>query len=237
MEYLDMLSALGIGSAHPGGFAATLSQLEQFPIPAGARVLEVGCGTGRTTCYLAKMGCRMVGLDIRQDMLKKAALRANAEGLDVQFVHGDAAALPFENETFDVVFAESVTNFVNAEKALSEYYRVLAPGGVLYDREVMITRPLDEESLTAVYRFFGMESAYSEAEWLRLLGSTGFKSSEVSGLIRFAENMTDEIPDHFQFPDAGTITDFRIWQTVLKHDDLIVEHRENLGSGILIARK
>ncbi|UUZ83362.1 hypothetical protein LJK88_05535 [Paenibacillus sp. P26] len=42
MSYLDMVAKLGVGGAHPGGFEATLEQLQRFPIPPGSRVLDVG---------------------------------------------------------------------------------------------------------------------------------------------------------------------------------------------------
>ena len=42
MNYIDMISKLGIGNAHPGGFAATLAQLERYPLRSGDHVLEVG---------------------------------------------------------------------------------------------------------------------------------------------------------------------------------------------------
>ncbi|WP_248924502.1 class I SAM-dependent methyltransferase [Paenibacillus hamazuiensis] len=237
MNYLDVLSKLGIGSAHPGGFAATLDQLRHFPIPEGARILEVGCGTGRTTCHLAGLGYDIIGLDLREDMLKKARDRAGKLELDVAFVQGDACALPFDGETFDVVMCESVTNFADAGKALSEYYRVLKSGGVLYDREMMILKPLPDDQLTRIYQFFGMESAYSPDGWIDLLASVGFKESSVWKPSTFPEHLADDVPDGFEAPDAGTLLDARVWQFMHEHDDIIVSNKESLGFGVMVAHK
>ena len=142
MNYLDMLARLGVGNAHPGGYTATLEQLQQWPIPKSSSVLEVGCGTGITACYLAQNGLEVTGLDVRPDMLVKAKQRANELGVKVHYELGDVQCLPFDANTFDVVLAESVSIFTNTRIALSEYFRVLSPGGTLYDREMIAMRSI-----------------------------------------------------------------------------------------------
>ncbi|WP_025849425.1 class I SAM-dependent methyltransferase [Paenibacillus ehimensis] len=240
MNYLDMLSRLGVGSAHPGGFSATLSQLSRFPLPAGSRVLEVGCGTGRTSCYLAKQGFDITGLDLRPDMLAKAKLRAETEQLDVRFVEGDITALPFEAATFDVVFAESVTNFADIGRALAEYGRVLRPGGILYDREVIATPSITEEAYREVTGFFQLNALLTEQKWIELLQASGFAETTVCDRSAFSEHVTDDqiaYPDMNQLMDPGALLDASVWQTSLAHDDLIAANRNYLEHALFIARK
>ena len=73
MNYIHMLSRLGMGSAHPGGFEATLRMLKNYPIQPGSRILEVGCGTGRTACHLSEMGYQVTAIDLNENMIKKPA--------------------------------------------------------------------------------------------------------------------------------------------------------------------
>jgi SAM-dependent methyltransferase len=179
MDYHDMLAHLGVGSAHPGGFAATINFLSHYPIVKGSRVLEAGCGTGRTACYLAKNGARVTGLDIRAHMLERAKQRAQKEGVEVNWVEGDITCLPFKNESFDVVFAESVTVFADIDEALAEYYRVLTPGGELYDREMTAVKPLPAEMAKAVKELYGAKKMPYIDEWLNALRKAGFRKVEV----------------------------------------------------------
>ncbi|CAG7627674.1 2-methoxy-6-polyprenyl-1,4-benzoquinol methylase, mitochondrial [Paenibacillus solanacearum] len=240
MSYLDMLTRLGVGSAHPGGFAATLQQLSEFPLPAGSRVLEVGCGTGRTACHLARNGHTVTGLDIREEMLAKARQRAAAEKLDVTFVQGSIDALPFTNGSFNIVLAESVTNFADSSIALSEYFRVLKPGGVLYDREVMLMGDMAQEDYAEVVRFFGFHQLLSVEGWLEALTAAGFAETATKNRSMFQEHLaaeSEQTPDMLQVIDGGVFMDPAIWKTSLEHDELIHKNRLNMGYALLIGTK
>ncbi|MFC6230830.1 class I SAM-dependent methyltransferase [Paenibacillus allorhizosphaerae] len=240
MSYLDMLTRLGVGSAHPGGFTATLQQLSEFPLPTGSRILEVGCGTGRTACYLAKNGYAVTGLDIREEMLAKARQRASAEKLNVTFVQGSIDDLPFPDRSFDIVLAESVTNFANIPMALSEYFRVLTPGGTLFDREVMIMSAMAQNDYKEVVRFFGFDRLLSEEGWLEALAAAGFAEAVARKRAMFQEHLaaeTEQTPDMLQVIDGGVFMDPAIWKTSLEHDELIHKNRLRMGYALLIATK
>ena len=75
--------------------------LELFPIPKGARILDVGCGTGRHSVELAKRGFEVTGLDLTPAMLEIARAKAEAAGVRVNFLHGNASAFAF-GTPFDV---------------------------------------------------------------------------------------------------------------------------------------
>ncbi len=127
------LQALWGATKHMGGLKATEELRESCHIDKDKYILEVGCGTGMTVCYLAKRhGCRVVGVDISEGMIgwsTKRAKRARVEDR-VEFKVGDAQDLPFKDALFDAVICESVTAFVDKQKALSEYIRVTKPGGI-----------------------------------------------------------------------------------------------------------
>lgn len=89
-------------------------------------VLDVACGTGDMMVRLAEQGCTVTGVDISEEMLEVARLKAKG----ARFMVADAEHLPFEDNSFDTVTcAFGVRNFVHLEKGLSEMMRVLKPGG------------------------------------------------------------------------------------------------------------
>ncbi|MGF1466293.1 MAG: methyltransferase domain-containing protein [Sandaracinaceae bacterium] len=93
---------------------------------AGARILDVGCGTGYTLTRLPPTA-RSVGLDLAPAALRYAALRAPAASL----VRASAYQIPFADATFDVVLALDVLEHLDDDvDAAQEIARVLRPGGV-----------------------------------------------------------------------------------------------------------
>ncbi|MCP6423771.1 class I SAM-dependent methyltransferase, partial [Klebsiella pneumoniae] len=64
------------------------------------RALDVGCGNGRHTELLAERADVAVGADVSRELLREAVARAAERGFDADFVHGDAAALPFADQAF-----------------------------------------------------------------------------------------------------------------------------------------
>jgi SAM-dependent methyltransferase len=88
------------------------------------RLIDVGCGTGARTAALAALGWDVTGVDVSEDMLR----RARERGLDV--VRADAAALPFASASFDaVVSLWTHTDVPDFATVVAEIARVLAPGG------------------------------------------------------------------------------------------------------------
>jgi ubiquinone/menaquinone biosynthesis C-methylase UbiE len=90
----------------------------------GADILEVGCGTGLILERVAEFAGRAAGIDLSDGMLAKARER----GLDV--VQGSATELPYDDESFDVVYSFKVLAHVeDIETAMAEMARVTRPGG------------------------------------------------------------------------------------------------------------
>jgi SAM-dependent methyltransferase len=103
---------------------------EAVDLEAGARVLDVACGNGNATLAAARRGCNVTGLDYVPALLQHAAGRAQAEGLELQLVEGDAERLPFETGQFDAALSTYGIMFApNQEQAAREVARVVKPGG------------------------------------------------------------------------------------------------------------
>jgi SAM-dependent methyltransferase len=240
MNYIDMLSVLGAGSAHPGGFSASLEQFRKFPLPRFGRILEVGCGTGRTACYLAEQGYDVSAVDVHSEMLIKAKRRAEVMGVNVSFIQSDVCALPFPEGYFDVVVAESVTNFTQVDRALAEYYRVLKPGGILYDREMFMREQIPNELFLQLTAFFGIPTLMNQNEWVTLLMQSHFREADFVDINIFNEQTMEEqnqFPDPHQFIDEGAFLNGQVWQSAAHHAHLIADNSKYLAYGLIKATK
>ncbi|MDR3592139.1 MAG: class I SAM-dependent methyltransferase [Negativicutes bacterium] len=104
--------------------------MELLDIKPGIYTLDIGCGTGIYTNELCQAGARVVGVDISPEMLAIAADKNRQHGDTVSFLAADAAALPFADESFDLVTSISAMEFYEKPReSLQEMYRVLRPGG------------------------------------------------------------------------------------------------------------
>jgi demethylmenaquinone methyltransferase/2-methoxy-6-polyprenyl-1,4-benzoquinol methylase len=116
-------------------------------VDAGDRALDVCCGTGDLALAATEAGGRATGLDFSAAMLERARRKAPA----IDWVEGDALALPFVDGAFDVVTVGfGVRNLDDLERGLGELRRVLRPGGRVAILE--ITRP--RGLLAPFYRFW-----------------------------------------------------------------------------------
>ena len=141
----------------------------------GRRILEVGAGTGRDSLELAARGAEVWTLDYSDQSL--SLIRA-AAGERVRIVCGDALALPFRNESFDIVFHQGLLeHFRQPLDLLRENQRVLRAGGFLLvdvpQRYHYYTAM--KHALMAVDRWFaGWETEFSAGELRALMEQAGF---------------------------------------------------------------
>ncbi len=99
------------------------AELDRLPLPMGARVLDAGCGSGRTLQELVDYG-QVSGLELNAD----AAEVARARGFDVEI--GRLEELPWQGETFDLITCLDVIEHTPEDRvALRELLRVCTPGG------------------------------------------------------------------------------------------------------------
>jgi ubiquinone/menaquinone biosynthesis C-methylase UbiE len=96
--------------------------------------LEIGCGTGYFSLNLVQMGVveRLTATDISPGMLQRFSATADDLGLTAETVATEAEDLPFEDESFDIVFGHAVLHHIpDLQRAFSEFRRVLRPGGAI----------------------------------------------------------------------------------------------------------
>jgi SAM-dependent methyltransferase len=107
-----------------------IPQMVQFERWRDKDVLEVGCGIATDGINLARSGAHYVGVDPSPEALTLARRRFELERAEGQFAQASAEELPFDSESFDLVFSHGVIHHLHdTEGAVREFHRVLRPGG------------------------------------------------------------------------------------------------------------
>jgi ubiquinone/menaquinone biosynthesis C-methylase UbiE len=112
--------------------------MAEFDLPAGAKILDVGCGTGRHAVELARLGYSMTGIDISQGMLREAARAADEAGVTVELIQADASRFS-PDQVFDgaICLCEGAFGLLGSgddplehdEAILRKIFGALKPGG------------------------------------------------------------------------------------------------------------
>lgn len=106
-------------------------EMARFDNWAGKDVLDVGCGIATDGVRFARAGARYVGIDRSPVALELAERRFQLEGLNGSIIQGSATELPFDDESFDLIWSHGVIHHIAAtDVAVQEFHRVLRPGGI-----------------------------------------------------------------------------------------------------------
>jgi SAM-dependent methyltransferase len=148
-------------AANPGYRAIVGSMVDRVGLAPGERLLEVGCGCGAVSRWIAEHTDRanpITGVDVNSFLLSEAVLLCDEAGLGqvVTFMEGDAHALPFADAAFDATVSITLLEEVDADRALAEMVRVTRPSGQVgvvirgIDIRPLIGAELPEPILTKV---------------------------------------------------------------------------------------
>jgi arsenite methyltransferase len=179
--YFDMQAKMG-HTKHLGGVAATNRLAELCQLEADKTLLNVGSGAGISAVYVAKtFGCRVVGVDLLPGMVASSKRRAAEHGLtdQMEFKLGDAQDLPFDDNQFDVLICESVNIFVpDKAKAISEYRRVVKPGGYIGLNEAVWSKEPTQEIAEVIAEATAQQFMAADY-WENLLRDAGLEEMVV----------------------------------------------------------
>ncbi len=135
-------------------YLAELSAILLLLPPPPARLLDAGCGTGWTSCFFAKRGYQVVGVDIAGDMIDLARDLAKRERLEnVVFEVHDYESMPFRDEFDCAVFFDSLHHSMDEQMAIKAIFNALKPGGRCITDEPGVGHGTSEVSLDAMERF------------------------------------------------------------------------------------
>ena len=191
--WLELEDRLDEVAGPPGQWA-----MDRLGLEPGQRVLDIGCGLGRTTRELARMvgpEGRVVGLDISDGMLKAAREHAAQAGVaNVEFVHGDAQVHDLGAGIYDAAYSRfGVMFFADPVAAFANIHRSIRPGGrmsfvcwqsILENEWMLIPAAAAMAALNAAPEIPGPEEpgpfAYADPQRVRsILEGAGFSSVEI----------------------------------------------------------
>jgi arsenite methyltransferase len=193
---------LGLGCGIPTEFAR---------ISEGDTVIDLGSGAGND-CFVARSlageNGEVIGIDFTEDMITRA--RANAAKLNFQNVSfrlGDIENIPMTTARADVVISNCVLNLLpDKQKAFSEIFRVLKPGGHFSISDVVLVGALPEKLQSAAEMYAGCVSgAIQKEEYLHIIRLAGFSN------IRIDKERALTVPDQMllEYISASELDDFR----------------------------
>ena len=149
----------------------------------GDRVLDVATGGGHTALAFAGIARRVVAYDLTEPMLAAARVHVQDRGAaNVDFVAGDAGALPFRDESFDVVTCRTAAHhFADVTAAVRQIQRVLRPGGSLLLQDILGHDDADASAFILEIerrRDPSHVRSYRAAEWKAFLRAVGLTVME-----------------------------------------------------------
>lgn len=120
-----------------------IAEFARFDERRGTRVLEVGIGPATDFVRFARAGALLTGVDLTEHAVRLARRRLELEGLSADVQRADAESLPFDDQTFDFVYAWGVVHHTeHPDKAVQEIVRVTKPGGevcaMVYHRHSLV---------------------------------------------------------------------------------------------------
>lgn len=233
LTYTDMLAVLGISSAHPGGSNLTKNIFSREKITEDMKLLDVGCGTGQTSAFLAKkFNCEIAAIDLNNTMLEKAAKRFKKNGLNVKTINASAEKLPFKDNVFDYIISESVIIFTNSEVSLAEIRRVLKPSGKFIAIEMVAETNLSQAEKEEIINVYGINQIFTEGDWENQFRNLSFSKVKIE---------KDEWSKDREFlgdkNDPSSYIAPQLFKILEAHTELIQKYHDRLGYRIFTCFK
>ena len=180
-------------------------------VPDQGKVIECACGTGALTLPLRKMGYRITGVDLSEDMLETAMQKARAAGLSIAFVRQDMCALAVPSRVHGVLATCDGVNYltepVQVRAFFSAAYAALRPGGALiFD----VSTP-EKLSLTlGDHTLYSDDDAISYIWRNRYDAATACVQLDLSIFVRRPDGAYDRLEEH-QRQRGHTRQELRAW--------------------------
>ena len=243
-----MAKHVGLTVIHPGGFKATQQLLDLLNINKDSKVIDIACGKGSTSFYMAKKyDCYVVGIDISEELIDEANYLKKRKRLEkkVTFKIGDAMHLPFTDREFDVAISQAMLILVEDKiKTIKETNRVIKNGGQAGWLELSWRKKINQDFLDNVSNVlcaYCMTNVSTYDEWEEIFKKAGISNISIIESKNFRGNYFD------QLKDEGVANTFRIMMNTFKNrkirqrikvmNTFFREHQEYFGYGIYYYQK
>ena len=238
-------SASGI-TEHLGGVKATRHLLKFLPAGENAVILDLGCGTGFTTCLLAHQDFPIIfAVDFSFGNLMKSRARIARKECSsaIRLFCADANHLPLPNNIINGIMAESVLVFTDLPKSLPEINRALKSNGILVDNELTYLSSPPPEMEKLLTELFGIQT-YQKEGWqdqyrragLDLANSSAHKISLIEQMKSHLR--VDGLMNYFNAIYQG-LADKTIRRTFFNRELLkpFLSFRTYIGYGLYVLKK
>lgn len=201
-----------------GKYAPWKHALYEFDKHAGKKVLEVGGGMGTDLAQFAKHGALTTDYDLSSGHLAHARRNFELRGLKGEFIHGDGEQMPFEDNSFDVVFSNGVIHHTpNTGSVITEMRRVLKPGG---------------KAIVMVY------AEHSLHYWKELVGQLGLRRNQLeANSIGWIMSGSVELTSHDSRPLVKVYSERRLRKMFSSFERVSVHKRQLISEEVPRALK
>lgn len=244
-----MAKHVGMTVIHPGGFKATGKLLKLLNLTTGSKVIDIACGKGTTSIFIAeKYGCNVVAVDIDEKLIEEAKLLTKKKGLENKITYhvGDALKLPFSDNEFDAAVSQAMLVLVNDKiKAIREANRVIKKGGTAGWLELTWKKEITKdflEKLSTVICAYCMTNVSTFDGWRKIFADAGIKNLNVVPLdFNPDSSLMDMIKDEGFFKTLSITFNImknkEIRNRVRTMNNLFKENRDVFASGIYYFKK
>lgn len=206
-----------------------------------ARLLDLGCGTGWTSCFFAKYGFDVTGQDISQEMINLAEENLLEHKLhNVRFIQSDYENLSFENEFDCAVFYDSLHHAVDESLAIRSAYNALKRGGILITHEPGEGHSAHPHSINAMEQFGVNERDMPPHLIIKAGKQAGFREFQILPLPQFVQTLCCDKKGRFKHSEIRGFRSikYRIQQILfLRHLSRLFFDNPHRRSSVVILTK